>query len=371
MKRLVVDTHASSCYFRTSVGGDTRKALVQITERCNLHCAHCFVSSTAVGEDLAMEQFADRVLPRLLAARVQRITLTGGEPFVHPDLIAMCKAVRDHGLPVGICTNATQTTDEQIAELTALGNVHINVSFDGFRADTHGKFRGNQSSFDLTVATTRKFASAGLLQGLLSTPNTLTRPQEFADLCAFGVEIGAQYVLMNPLSAFGRGVKSQGKLAAPADAMRAIRAVTERFADHLDVVNIRFPHDGLPLGGCDAGKLIYVYADGQVAVCPYLVFAARTPVSRYQDTDFMAGNILTDDVPTALDAYDFHSRYAMGTNSTCKGCAMNGSCGKGCPAAVVSRGGLIGDLDVEQCPVPDADLTAGKRLLPLSVVTAR
>ncbi|REF00741.1 hypothetical protein [Thermomonospora umbrina] len=40
MKRLIVDTHAASCYFRTSVGGDGRKALVQITERCNLDCFH-------------------------------------------------------------------------------------------------------------------------------------------------------------------------------------------------------------------------------------------------------------------------------------------------------------------------------------------
>lgn len=46
MKRsLIVDTQANSCYFRTSVGGDGRKGLIQITERCNLHCAHCFVTS--------------------------------------------------------------------------------------------------------------------------------------------------------------------------------------------------------------------------------------------------------------------------------------------------------------------------------------
>nr|WTA70827.1 hypothetical protein OHB51_17415 [Micromonospora sp. NBC_00855] len=69
MKRLVVDTHASSCYFRTSVGGDGRKALVQITERCNLHCAHCFVSSTAAGSDLSRLAFNTRVLPWPLDAR--------------------------------------------------------------------------------------------------------------------------------------------------------------------------------------------------------------------------------------------------------------------------------------------------------------
>ncbi|TDB92917.1 radical SAM protein [Micromonospora fluostatini] len=366
MKRLIVDTHASSCYFRTSVGGDGRKALVQITERCNLHCAHCFVSSTAVGADLTLGDFVDRVLPRLMRARVERVTLTGGEPFVHPDVLAMCRAVIDQGLPVGICTNATQTSDADVAALAGMGGVHVNVSFDGFRAASHGRFRGDRSSFDTTVATTRKLAEAGLLKGLLSTPNALTRPQEFADLCAFAVEVGAEYVLMNPLSSFGRGVKSRGRLAATTDAMTAIRAVTDRFADQLDLVRIRFPNDALPLGGCDAGKLIYVFVDGQVAVCPYLVFAARTPASRHRDSEFLAGSILDDTTDTALtlDQHPFHAAYQPGANPTCGSCALTDQCGKGCPAAVVAAGGRIGAVDADQCPVT----TPGSRpLLPVTV----
>lgn len=357
MKRLIVDTHASSCYFRTSVPGDQRKALVQITERCNLHCAHCFVSSGDWGEHMRLQDLTETVFPRLRRARVERLTLTGGEPFVHPDIMAICRAVADMCMPLGICTNATQTSHEQIAALAKLGNVHINVSFDGFRRESHGKFRGNIASFDTTLATTRAFAEAGLLQGLLSTPNALTNVEEFAALCEFAVEVGAQYVLMNPLSSFGRGVKSQGRLAADADKMRSIRDVTHGFRERgIDVVHIRFPNDGKPLAGCDAGKLIYVFADGQTAVCPYLVFAARTPQSQHADTEFLVGNILREDVAPALDGYDLASRLRMGDNAACTGCSMNAACGKGCPAAVISRGGHVGEVDTEQCPVADKPL---------------
>lgn len=351
---LIIDTHASSCYFRTSVGDDGRKALIQITERCNLHCAHCFVSSGDWGEHMRFEDIVERVLPRLRRARVERITLTGGEPFVHPSIMEICQAIAELDMPLGICTNATQTTDEQIANLQQLGNVHVNVSFDGFRPDSHGKFRGDRFSFAVTVETTRKFAEAGLLQGLLSTPNALSDVAEFGALCEFAFEVGAQYVLMNPLSSFGRGVKSQGRLAADEQKMRGIRMVTEHFRERgLDLAYIRFPNDDKPLGGCDIGKLIYVFADGQLAVCPYIVFAARTPQSKYRDTEFLAGNILHDEVGPALDFYDFHSRYRMGANAKCQGCAQNSTCGKGCPAAIISRGGYIGEVDAEQCPVPD------------------
>jgi MoaA/NifB/PqqE/SkfB family radical SAM enzyme len=84
VRRLVGGAQANTCYFRTAAGGDGRKALLQVTERCNLHCAHCFVSATRHGAVLSLEVIRDRVLPRLVAARVRRLTLTGGEPFVHP-----------------------------------------------------------------------------------------------------------------------------------------------------------------------------------------------------------------------------------------------------------------------------------------------
>ncbi|HEX4814450.1 MAG TPA: radical SAM protein [Nonomuraea sp.] len=356
MKRLIIDTHASSCYFRTSVEDGSRKALVQITERCNLHCAHCFVFSGNWGEHMPADDIIGTVLPRLQRARVERLTLTGGEPFVHPDIMDICWAAAERGMPVGICTNATQTSPEQIAELARLGSVHINVSFDGFRRESHGKFRGDTASFDTTVATTRAFAQAGLLQGLLSTPNTLTNVEEFAALCEFAVEVGAQYVLMNPLSLFGRGVRSAGRMAAPEAKMRAIADVTNNFRQRgIDVVHIRFPNTGKPLSGCDAGKLIYVFADGLVAVCPYLVFAARTPQSQHPDSDFLVGNILHQEVADALDGYDLAGKLRMGANPTCGSCSMNASCGKGCPAAVISQGGRVGDVDAEQCPVVEHD----------------
>ncbi|WBB48490.1 radical SAM protein [Verrucosispora sp. WMMA2044] len=352
-KRLVVDTHASSCYFRTSVDDGERKALVQITERCNLHCAHCFVSSTDTGADIALQDMVEVVLPRLRRARVTRLTMTGGEPFAHPHLVQMCAAAARMDLPVKICTNATQTSDTQIAALAELGTVRVNVSFDGFRPASHGRFRGNRDSFAVTVDTTRRFADAGLLHGILSTPNVLTRPEEFTQLCAFAADLGAEYVLMNPLSSFGRGIKSHGRLAAPEQTMRAITAATAPLADRVELVPIRFPNDERPLSGCDAGTLIYVFANGDTAVCPYLVFAARTPQSRHTDREFLVGNIFDGEIADVLDAYRFHDRYQVGADPTCGACALNSSCGKGCPAAVVAAGQRIGAPDAEQCP-PDA-----------------
>src|SRR5439155_25571647 len=75
--------------------------------------------------------------------------------------------------------------------------------------------------------------------------------------------------------------------------------------------------------------------------------------SRSADTDFLVGNLLEGEVAEALDAYDFHRRFVVGSNGKCWTCGLNDRCGKGCPAAVVADGRYIGAVDREQCPVPD------------------
>jgi radical SAM protein with 4Fe4S-binding SPASM domain len=356
---------ASSCYFRTTTDGGTRKALVQIDERCNLHCAHCFVSATRVGRSMPYGDITGFLIPRLTACRVERVTLTGGEPTIHPRFIDIVRAMRDTGMHVGFCTNATTLTEEQISELADIGGVHANVSLDGFRPESHGRFRGDSDSFVRTVTTTRKLAAAGLLQGLLCTPNTLADDLEYRELCEFALENKAAYVLMNPLSSMGRGVKSRGKLASPGERMRRIFTLTEPFTSpDLEVVHIRFPNTGgQPLAGCEAGTIIYVFTSGEVTVCPYLVFAARTPQSQHDPDEFIVGNIFTDpDIAVRLDGYRFTERYEMGANPTCRSCGIAGQCGKGCPAAVIAAGDRIGAVDEDICPV-----TSGQRhLLPLA-----
>ncbi|MFI9155736.1 radical SAM protein [Streptomyces sp. NPDC053367] len=349
---IITEGQAASCYFRTTVDNGLRKALIQVCEPCNEKCAHCFVSATKRGSYMDPEKIRAQLIPQLAAARVTRVTITGGEPFMHPELIQIVRDFRTAGMGVGVCTNATMVTDEQIAELAAL-DAHMNVSLDGFAAESHGRFRGRPEGFEETVGTVKRFATAGILQGLLCTPNNLARDEEYVQLCEFAKEHGATYVLMNPLGPMGRGANSQGKLRRPDDQMRNIRDLTLHFADEgLDMVHIRFPNDDKPLAGCEAGTIIYVFTKGGVAVCPYLVFAAQTKVSQHSDTDFLVGNVWEDDdIAARLDAYKFHERWDLGANPTCGSCSMSSSCGKGCPAAVVAAGHRIGAVDSEQCPI--------------------
>lgn len=356
---------AASCYFRTTVDAPHRKALVQICEPCNARCDHCFVVATERGDYMPVDDVRDRLVPQLAAARVTKVTITGGEPMMHPDLLEIVALFRAVGMSVGVCTNGTMCSEETVAALVEL-DVHMNVSLDGFAPESHDTFRKLEGCFAETVDTIKRFASAGILQGLLCTPNSLAEDREYRELVEFAREQGATYVLMNPLGSMGRGAskRAQGSLRTPDDRMRDIAGMTAEVAGPLEMVNIRFPNaDGKPLAGCEAGNIIYVFTDGGVAICPYLVFAARTNISRYPDTDFLVGNVWRDnDIAGRLDAYGkFSDRWDLGGNTTCGACSLSASCGKGCPAAVVAAGERIGAVDTELCPV----VPRQTRVLPL------
>jgi radical SAM protein with 4Fe4S-binding SPASM domain len=345
----------NSCFFRSGPLDGRRKALVKITDRCDLHCAHCFVSATREGSDMPASALSPAVMKRFAEARVANVTLTGGEPFVHPELHIFAAAFVDAGMDVTICTNGVSITDADVRFLRDLERVRVNVSLDGASEQSHGRFRGNRASFEATMRNTRALADAGLLKGILCTPNALGSVDEYEQLYSIARDLEVEYLLMNPLSSFGRGTLSRARLEASAAMMTATRRSIEATAaasPETEAVFVRFPGQTLPLSSCIAGDVIYVFADGKATVCPYLVFAARNPGALHQEGEFIVGNIFDDvDFAERLDAYRFGERYRMGANSTCSGCGLTDSCGKGCPAAVIAAGGRIGDLDVGVCPV--------------------
>lgn len=353
MKRqLISENEAASCYFKSSVEVPYRKALVQITERCNLHCVHCFVSAKNCGGTMSLATIRDVVIPRLRDCRVIRVSLTGGEPFMHDDIIEIVRLLRGARIQVGICTNATCVTNRHIKLLASIGGVHCNVSLDGFSSRSHGKFRGNVKLFEKTIKTISALGRHGLLQGVLVTPNNFAEITEYSQLCEFAIQSGAEYVLMNPLSSMGRGVKSIDKFAASDEAMRQIRENTKLFSQRIKLAYVRFPNDErLPLTSCDAGNIIYIFTNGELAICPYLVFAAKTKRSLHRPDEFIIGNIFRDaNIAEALDAYKFQDIYKIGDNATCNSCDLSDRCGKGCPAAVIASGKPIGEVDEKVCP---------------------
>lgn len=351
-RRTSRESQAASCYFRSSTKKNYKKALIQITEKCNLHCKHCFLSSSYRGEKMTKKEIEKAVIPKLEMLNVISVTLTGGEIFTHPNLISIVKDFRKAGMSVTLCSNATLISEKQIEKIAELEEVSFNISLDGFRPETYNKFRGREGAFRAAVQGINKISNEKLLKGILVTPNKYPELEEYASICKFGIAKGAEYVLMNPLSRMGRGVKSADQLRLSTKEMINLRRLTSQYEGEIELVYIRFPNTKeKPLSSCEAGNILYVFQDGKITPCPYLIFAARSSANEHHPEEFITGNIFDNFPLEQISNFNLLDKYNLGNKDICTDCSHQEECGYGCPAAIMASGKeLQGEIDHHMCP---------------------
>jgi 7,8-dihydro-6-hydroxymethylpterin dimethyltransferase len=122
-----------------------RELWLQINNACNLSCAHCLVSSGPGKEPgLPLERLLS-IVDRAAQLGLERLYVTGGEPFVRRDVFALLHhATETRGLEVIVLTNATVFQGRIRAELGALdrSQVRFQVSVDGASPETNDPVRG-------------------------------------------------------------------------------------------------------------------------------------------------------------------------------------------------------------------------------------
>lgn len=341
--------NCAACYFRTIANGLHKKCLIQLTEKCNLHCKHCFVSANNVGNEIEYDKIKNIIVPHMVFNNVTKVTLTGGEPFVYKKLVEVIHLLNNNNISTSICTNATLVTQNFLNKVSDC-DLHFNVSLDGFSVSSHGRFRGNEDKklYNRIIENIELLGEKRLLNGILVTPNAYSSVEEYVELCKFAKKCHAKYVLMNPLSQFGRG-ETTSNLALADEQMLRLRLETQKFDDeNMEMVYIRFPnYSKKPLSGCVAGKIMYIFTNGDIAYCPYMVFAARDSVSLYDEKDFIIGNIFEDNFNWEQSMKKY--KFPVEDDEVCAGCDNN-KCQKGCYAARISRGDELCFCDASLCP---------------------
>jgi MoaA/NifB/PqqE/SkfB family radical SAM enzyme len=105
--------------------------------RCNLSCTYCNEFDD-FSKPVAMAVLKHRVdLLAKLGTTV--ITISGGEPLLHPQLEELIRHIRARGLMAGLITNGYLLVPERIKKLNRAGLDHIQISIDNVMPDDTSK----------------------------------------------------------------------------------------------------------------------------------------------------------------------------------------------------------------------------------------
>ena len=121
---------------------------------CNLACKNCYIESTPKNDRLVYISHAE-VVPYLdeiteLDLGTKEIGITGGEPFMNPDIILIMEEVLKRGFELLVLTNAMRPMMKCQDELLRLNEEYGNqmtlrVSVDHFKPELHEDERGSNS----------------------------------------------------------------------------------------------------------------------------------------------------------------------------------------------------------------------------------
>jgi MoaA/NifB/PqqE/SkfB family radical SAM enzyme len=105
--------------------------------RCNLSCAYCN-EYDKVSSPVPTAEMLRRV-EMLANLGTGIITISGGEPLLHPELDQIIRAIRSHGATATIITNGYLLTPERIKQLNHAGLEHLQISIDNVMPDEVSK----------------------------------------------------------------------------------------------------------------------------------------------------------------------------------------------------------------------------------------
>ena len=121
---------------------------------CNLECANCYIESSPRNDRLAYlscaeaEDYFDEIATERLGTR--QVGITGGEPFMNPQIIEILEAALGRGLEVLALTNAMKPMAYRKKKLLGLRDKYgrqlsLRVSLDHFTKEGHELERGPSS----------------------------------------------------------------------------------------------------------------------------------------------------------------------------------------------------------------------------------
>jgi radical SAM protein with 4Fe4S-binding SPASM domain len=164
-----------------------------LTKRCNLACAHCYISAGSwhTADDELSTHECLRILDEILDVNPNpMLILTGGEPLLRDDLETLAERASGRGATVVVGTNGTRLTDERIGSLMEAGVKGVAVSIDSLRSEYHDRFRHGGGALTDTMAAIER-CSARKLDFVIQTTVTTGNRHELADLARWSAEAGA------------------------------------------------------------------------------------------------------------------------------------------------------------------------------------
>ncbi len=244
--------------------------LINPTMRCNLRCKGCYAYSFDQKADMDRDVI-ERILLQAKDLGIHFITMTGGEPFLYPEIEDIFQSHPD--ITFMVYTNAQRIDAARAQRLAKLGNVWPTISVEGYETETDE--RRGKGVYAKLIETMGHLKDAGVLFGISAVPtrhNTdMLASDEFLD---HYIDQGALFGWMFTYMPVGKDPDID-LMATPAQ-REQLRRQSLHWRQSKPFFMSDFWNDGPLCGGCmSASRIAFITTDGWVQPCVFVQFATH------------------------------------------------------------------------------------------------
>lgn len=355
LRKLVVDgfltekkSDRQGLIKRVKVDPPLRVVFIEVTQKCNLQCRHCYISNcndsvkSANDGQMTFARVRDLIL-QIDELGVMELQLTGGEPFILSYILDIIKEAQSRLIPCSIFTNGTLMT-EKVFRYISENNYGLifYISLDGYR-ETHDVFRRRQGAFQKTVETIK-----GLLQmGCDVRINTaigrhnITEMRQFIEFVKNEFGVLHRLVIVEPIG------RANNEMTISIDEFASLLQESNNTFEFLD------SHDSITdwsTPPCGIGSsMLFIDAYGNVSFCPTL--------TQRENPEFLAGNIAYSSLKDIWENSPVFKKFRGLQCRNVEQCRFRELCKGGCRSRAYLSTGDINSPDLAMCLLYNAKQT--------------
>ena len=163
-----------------------RSIHIEVANECNERCVHCYIPHKYKTSSIDPSLFY-RVIEEGRDVNIIHVTLSGGEPLLHKDIIGFLRKCREMDLSVNVLSNLTMLSDEIVSEMKNNPLLSVQTSIYAMNPIVHDGITKLEGSLEKTIRGVYKLLEVGI-PVQISLPIMKQNKDDFVSVIKWGYE---------------------------------------------------------------------------------------------------------------------------------------------------------------------------------------
>ena len=209
---------------------------IYITNRCNMHCDHCFNRSGILQRNELSDQEVRRIICQIVEQKPFGVCICGGEPLLREQLVYECiNILKTAGVLVNIVSNGYLINFKRAYSLANSGVEIVQISVDGATDSSHDRLRNMKGAHQKALDAIKNLIKVGIKVAVAFTP-TRYNITEFKKLCGLLYNYGVQHIRVQPIMPIGNLLDKNSEILPTEAQYRFLVSMIQEFQ-----VNNKYP----------------------------------------------------------------------------------------------------------------------------------